>query len=60
VIALTGTADDNTFPALAEDYANALARRGVPARFVAVAGAGHGFSGVATAAREAVQDLLAR
>ena len=60
VVALTGTADDNTFPTLAEDYATALARRGVPARFVAVAGAGHGFSGLAAAAKEAVQELLGR
>jgi pimeloyl-ACP methyl ester carboxylesterase len=60
VVAITGTADGNTFPALAEDYAAALARRGVPARFVAVEGAGHGFSGVAAAARAALQDLIAR
>ena len=55
VVAITGTADDNTFPALAEDYVARLARRGIPARFVAVAGAGHGFSGVAAATRQAAE-----
>jgi dipeptidyl aminopeptidase/acylaminoacyl peptidase len=55
VVAITGTLDDNTFPALAEDYVERLARRGIPARFVAVAGAGHGFSGVAAATRQAAE-----
>jgi predicted esterase len=60
VVAITGTADDNTFPALAEDYVGELKARGVPARFVAVEGAGHGFSGVAAATRQAVGDLVGR
>jgi pimeloyl-ACP methyl ester carboxylesterase len=60
VVAITGTADDNTFPALAEDYAARLAARGVPARFVPVRGAGHGFSGVAAATKAAVDGLLER
>jgi len=55
VVVITGTADDNTFPAQAEDYAARLARRGIPARFVAVTGAGHGFSGVAAATRVAAE-----
>ena len=55
VVVITGTADDNTFPAQAEDYVARLARRGLPARFVAVAGAGHGFSGVAAATRLAAE-----
>jgi pimeloyl-ACP methyl ester carboxylesterase len=55
VVAITGTLDDNTFPALAEDYVERLARRGIPARFVDVAGAGHGFSGVAAATRQAAE-----
>jgi predicted esterase len=59
VVAITGAADDNTFPMLAEDYVARLARRGVAARFVGVAGAGHGFSGVAAATRQAVE-MLAR
>jgi pimeloyl-ACP methyl ester carboxylesterase len=57
VVAITGSVDDNTFPALAQDYVAALARRGVPARFVAVAGAGHGFSGLAPATKEAVEAM---
>ena len=60
VVAMTGSADDNTFPALAEDYATRLAARGVPARFVAVEGAGHGFSGVAAAVKQEVEGLIGR
>jgi pimeloyl-ACP methyl ester carboxylesterase len=57
VVAITGSADDNTFPALADDYVAGLARRGVAARFIAVAGAGHGFSEVAAATKTAVEML---
>jgi pimeloyl-ACP methyl ester carboxylesterase len=60
LIAITGTGDANTFPALAQDYVARLTARGVPARFVAVEGAGHGFSGVAAATRAAVDDLIGR
>ncbi len=60
VVALTGANDENTFPALAEDYVARLARRGIDARFVAVAGAGHGFSGMAAATREAVEELVGK
>jgi len=41
VVAFTGARDDNTRPALASDYVGQLARRGLPARFVEVPGAGH-------------------
>lgn len=41
LLAFTGANDDNTGPRLAADYVAALAGRGVPARFVAVPGAGH-------------------
>ena len=37
------------------DYAARLAIRGVRARFIAVAGAGHGFSGLAAATRETIE-----
>lgn len=57
VIALTGRNDDNTFPALAQDYAERLARRGVDARFTTVDGAGHGFSGMAAATAKVVAEL---
>jgi predicted esterase len=60
VVAITGTADLNTFPVLAEDYVAQLKTRGVPARFVAVEGAGHGFSGVAAATKQAVEDIIGR
>jgi pimeloyl-ACP methyl ester carboxylesterase len=58
VVAVTGTADTNTFPALGEDYAARLARRGVDARFIAIEGAGHGFSGVAEATARIVGELV--
>jgi pimeloyl-ACP methyl ester carboxylesterase len=58
VVAITGAADDNTFPVLAHDYAAALARRGVPARFIGVAGAGHGFSGLAAQTQAAVDSMV--
>jgi dienelactone hydrolase len=57
VIAITGTADTNTFPALAEDYVARLTGRGIDARFLAVEGAGHGFSGLAAATAKVVADL---
>ena len=41
VVALTGSRDANTRPALARDYVSALNRRGVTAIFVEVVGAGH-------------------
>jgi pimeloyl-ACP methyl ester carboxylesterase len=60
VVAITGAADDNTPPHLAQDYAARLAGRGVRARFEAIAGAGHGFSGVRGATPAAVNDILAQ
>jgi pimeloyl-ACP methyl ester carboxylesterase len=41
VAAFTGARDDNTRSALASDYVGQLARRGLPARFTEVPGAGH-------------------
>lgn len=41
VLALTGGADDNTAPALARRYVDALAARGVDARFAELPNAGH-------------------
>jgi pimeloyl-ACP methyl ester carboxylesterase len=60
VIALTGRNDDNTFPALAQDYVDQLARRGVNARFVAVDGAGHGLAPMAAATAAVVEELAGR
>jgi pimeloyl-ACP methyl ester carboxylesterase len=57
VVLMTGANDDNTFPSLADDYAQNLARRGVPARFLLVEGAAHGFSTLADATRDAVLNL---
>jgi dipeptidyl aminopeptidase/acylaminoacyl peptidase len=60
VVAITGSEDDNTFPALAQDYVARLEARGLPARFVPVEGAGHGFSALADAARRAAGELLGK
>lgn len=57
VIAITGSSDDNTTPALAEDYVAALAKRGVSARFEPASG-GHGFSGLWNAADTAARSLI--
>jgi pimeloyl-ACP methyl ester carboxylesterase len=58
VVAITGAADLNTTADLARDYVAALVRRGVPARFVSVEGAGHGFSGLREASAAVVRDLI--
>jgi pimeloyl-ACP methyl ester carboxylesterase len=58
VAVIAGEADTNTFPAQAEDYVKRLTRRGVDARFVVVEGAGHGLSGLGTAATKAVDAVL--
>lgn len=60
ILAVSGTEDDNTFPALAEDYVARLVHAGVRARFVAIAGKRHGFSGVAAATKAAVEELISR
>jgi len=57
VIVIAGSTDTNTFPAQAEDYARALRRRGVDARFVPVDGAGHALSGLRDATMQAVEAL---
>ncbi len=57
VIVIAGSTDTNTFPAQAEDYARALRRRGVDARFVPVDGAGHALSGFRDATMQAVEEL---
>ncbi len=41
VVALAGSADDNTLPGLSEDYVAALTRRGVAAQYIVVPGVGH-------------------
>lgn len=60
VVAITGANDENTAPELAHDYVSALKKRGVRARFEAVDGAGHGFSGVAEATAKAVATLVGK
>lgn len=60
VVAITGAADENTQPALAADYVEALKKRGVRARFEEVDGASHGFSGVADATANAVAKIIGR
>ncbi len=60
VIALTGADDANTSPAVAESYIAALTKRSIPARFVAIEGAGHGFAGIESVVRETLEAVLAR
>lgn len=61
VRALTGTADENTAPTLAEDYVASLSGRGVDAVFQPVPGAGHDFNGAfAAAAVAAVETEIDR
>jgi pimeloyl-ACP methyl ester carboxylesterase len=60
VAVIAGETDLNTFPAQAEDYVRRLARRGVDARFILVAGAGHGLSGLGPATVKAVDELTTR
>jgi dipeptidyl aminopeptidase/acylaminoacyl peptidase len=60
VAVIAGSDDTNTFPAQAEDFVNALIRRGVDARFVTVEGTGHGLSGLGAATARAVDDFITR
>ncbi len=61
VIAITGTDDDNTRPALAQDYVAQLSKRGVAAAFEPAEGAGHNFrDDLATVAAAAVRKLVAQ
>ena len=57
---MTGSEDDNTFAWVAYGYVEALARRGVRARFIPVEGAGHGFSSLKGTATAALEGILAR
>lgn len=49
VVVIAGESDTNTFPAQASGYVGSLQRRNVDARFVSVADAGHGLSGLGAA-----------
>lgn len=60
VVALTGSEDANTTPAVAESYVAKLREHGVPARFVSIPGAAHGFGGVESAVRDEVERVLSR
>jgi len=60
VVALTGDADDNTRPILARDYVKALAKRGVPARFELVPGAGHNDVVRRPELRSAIDEVIAQ
>lgn len=57
VVVIGGSDDANTFPAQAQDYVSALARRGIDARFERVEGTGHGLSGLGAASTQAVEEL---
>jgi pimeloyl-ACP methyl ester carboxylesterase len=55
VMVISGFEDTNTFPDQASGYVGMLQRRGIDASFALVEGAGHGLSGLATAAALAVE-----
>jgi pimeloyl-ACP methyl ester carboxylesterase len=57
VVAITGSADDNTSPTLARDYVAALAKRGVPAHFQQTGG-GHSYRDLADPVAATVEALL--
>jgi pimeloyl-ACP methyl ester carboxylesterase len=59
VVALTGTRDDNTFPALASAYVQSLAARGVRARFAELPGADHNAAFRAPETLRAAREALA-
>lgn len=59
VLAVTGSADSNTFPELARDYVATLVRRGVTARFIPVRRGDHNDVVRAGEVRVAVGELLA-
>ncbi len=58
IVALTGTDDTNTQPALAEEYVELLHKRGIDARFIAVPGASHNSAFRSAQVEEAVVSLL--
>ena len=60
VIAMTGSADDNTFPSLARDYVRRLTDNGVAARFEQIDGASHNSAVSSEQVGAAVVELLAR
>jgi pimeloyl-ACP methyl ester carboxylesterase len=60
VVTLVGSNDDNTFPALSEDYVAALTARGVPATHIEVRGGRHGFNSMSRHVRSVVEQILAR
>lgn len=60
VVALTGSADDNTYPSLAQDYVRRLTEKGVTARFEAIPGANHNAAFRAPQVEAAVVELAAR
>jgi pimeloyl-ACP methyl ester carboxylesterase len=58
VVALTGTDDTNTKPALAEEYVELLRKRGIDARFIVVPRASHNSAFRSAQVEEAVVSLL--
>lgn len=58
VVAVTGSRDDNTAPALGRDYVAELQARGVDAVFVEAPGQGHGFDGLWPTVRRELDRLI--
>jgi len=60
IIAAVGTADDNTFPQLSQDYVAAAQARGLPASFVPINGARHGFGGLQATVEKLVKSEVSK
>jgi dienelactone hydrolase len=58
VVAIAGSSDDNTPPALSNAYVRVLAARGIRASSQTVQGATHGFRGLAPTVSAAIRRLL--
>lgn len=58
VVAITGSQDDNTYPALATDFVEELQERGIEAQFILASGAAHGFSRLRPTVNRAIQEAI--
>jgi pimeloyl-ACP methyl ester carboxylesterase len=57
IVVIAGADDTNAFPSQASGYVGSLQRRGIDARFIAVAGASHGLSRLGAAVTRELDEL---
>lgn len=60
IITAVGTADNNTFPQLSQDYVASALARGLPASFVPINGARHGFNGLQATVEKLVKSEVSK